>query len=345
MPRSSRLAVLIGLALSSATFVAAAEGAPSGYHIINTVKLGGEGGWDYISIDPVNRHLFISHATHVIVADADTGKPISDIPDTPGVHGLAVAPGANRGYISDGTANKATIIDLKTFKKIGDVDVGMRPDGITYDPASKRVFTYNSTSKDATAIDAATGQVVGTIALGGKPEFSTYDGNGTGYVNIEDKSEVVAFDTKALKEKGRWSLAPCEEPSGMALDAAHNRLFSVCGNGVMAVLDTKSGKLVTTVPIGDGPDAARFDPTTGFVFASSGDGKLTVVHEDSPDKFTVVDTVPTEAGARTMEIDPKTHNVYTVTAEREPAPAPTPDQPRQRPKMVPDSFKLIILGR
>ncbi len=345
MPRTSRLTVLLGLALSTAAFVGSAEGASSGYHILNTVKLGGDGGWDYISIDPANRHIFISHATHVIVADADTGKQIADIPDTPGVHGLAVVPEANRGYVSDGTANKADIVDLKTFAKIGSVDVGMRPDGITYDPASKRIFTYNSGSQDTTAIDAATGKVVGTLALGGKPEFSTYDGKGTGYVNIEDKSEIVAFDTRTLTEKGRWSLAPCEEPSGMALDAAHNRLFSVCGNALMAVLDTSSGKVVTTLPIGDGADAARFDPATGYAFASSGDGKLTVVHEDSPDKFTVVDTVETASGARTMEIDPKTHNVYTVTAEREPAPAPTPDQPRPRARLVPDSFKLIILGR
>jgi YVTN family beta-propeller protein len=339
-----RSKLVLPLGLAAAAFILPAQSAPSGYHILKTVKLGGEGGWDYLSIDPAARHIFIAHGTHVVVADADSGAIVADIPDTPGVHGLAVAPDANRGYVSDGTSNSADIVDLKTLKKIGNVAVGQRPDGITYDPASKRVFTYNS-SHDATAIDAATGKVVGTVMLGGKPEFSTYDGKGTGFVNIEDKSEVIAFDTNTLAVKAHWPLAPCEEPSGMALDAAHNRLFSVCGNSLMAVLDTTNGKLITSIKIGDGADAARYDAGTGLVFASSGDGKLTIVHEDSPAKFTALDTVDTAAGARTMEIDPKTHNVYTVTADREAAPAPTPDGQRPRPRLVPDSFKLIILGK
>jgi len=225
------------------------------------------------------------------------------------------------------------------------VKTGENPDAILYDRASGRVFTFNGRSGDATAFDAAHGTVAGTIPLGGKPEFAVADGKGRVYVNIEDKSEIVALDTKALEVKSRWPLEPCEEPSGLAFDSAHGRLFTVCSNRLMAVVDATTGRVVTTLPIGGGVDAAAYDPATGLVFASNGEGTLTVVHEDSPDSFRVVENVPTQAGARTLALDPKTHRVFLSTAQFGPRPAPTAEVPRPRPSIVPGSFVVLVVGK
>ncbi len=317
-----------------------------GLHVVNTWKVGGNDWWDYLNVEPASRHLFISHGTHVVVINADSGEPVADIPDTPGVHGIALAPELGRGFTSNGREGSVSIFDLTTFKLIEKVkDVGENPDAILYDPATKRVFTFNGHSKDTTAIDAATGKIVGKIPLGGKPEFGVSTGAGEIFVNIEDKSELVAFDPAELKVKSRWPLAPCQEPSGLAMDIKNRRLFSGCDNKTMAVVNADTGKVITTLPIGEGVDANGFDPETQLAFASCGDGTLTAVHEDSPDKFSVVQTVTTAPRARTMTLDPKTHKIYLVTAKFGPAPAATADQPHPRPALLPDSFVVLVLDK
>lgn len=319
--------------------------ADSGYHLINTFKLGGEGGWDYLKIDSATGRLYISRATHVIVMDANSGKVIGDIPDTPGVHGVALAPELGRGFTSNGREGSVTIFDLQTLKPITKVKAGDNPDAIVYDPATKRVFTFNGKSHDSTAIDAAKGSVIGTIKLDGKPEFAVSDEKGELFVNIEDKSQLDSIDSSKLEVRSRWSLAPCEEPSGLSMDRKHRRLFSGCDNKLMAVVDADSGKVITTLPIGEGVDATRFDPGTDFAFASCGDGHLTVIHEESPEKFKVIDNVPTQAGARTMALDLNNHEVFMVTAKFGPPPAPTASEPHPRHTIQPDTFVVLVLGK
>jgi YVTN family beta-propeller protein len=339
-----RVPSLAILALLLLCTLATAVPAQAGYHLLKKVSLGGEGFWDYLICDSANRHIFVSHGTHVMVLDADTYAVLGDIPDTQGVHGIALAPDLGRGFTSNGRTNNVTIFDLKTFKILGTVATGQNPDAILYDPASHRVFTMNGRSGDSTAIDAATGKVAGTIPLGGKPEFATADGAGHVYVNIEDKSTVADIDSNALTVKNTWPLAPCEEPSGMAIDVANRRLFSGCHNKVMAVMNADSGKVVATPPIGQGVDANAFDPGSSLAYSSNGDGTLTVVHEDSTDKYSVVENVSTQRGARTMALDTKTHNVFLVTAEFGPPPPATADQPHPRPSVVPGSFTLLVFG-
>lgn len=326
-------------------FCAASFGASPNLHVIKTFKLGGEGGWDYLTLDPGSRHLFISRSTHVIVLDADSGKPIGDIPDTPGVHGIALASEFDRGFTSNGREGTVTIFDLKTLKPITKIQAGENPDAILYDPVSKRVFTFNGRSHDATAIDAASGSVAGKITLGGKPEFAVSDGAGELFVNLEDRSEMLALDPKRLKVKSRWPLAPCESPSGLAMDVKNRRLFAGCDNKMMAVVDADSGKVLATLPIGEGVDADRFDPGNNFAYASCGEGVLTVVHEESPGKFSVAQNITTERGARTMELDAKTHNLYLVTAKFGVPAAPTADQSHPRPPILPDSFVVLVVGK
>jgi YVTN family beta-propeller protein len=305
------------------------------------MQIGGEGGWDYLTVDNEARRLYVSHGTHVVVIDLETSKVVGDIPDTPGVHGIAVANELNRGFISNGKSNTATIFDLKTLKVISQVKTGTNPDAILYDPATKRVFAYNGRSNDATVFNSSTGEIAATIALEGKPEFSRTDGNGKVYVNIEDKSEVVEIDSKNLKVTKRFSINPGEEPSGMGFDLKHHRIFSVCSNKIMTVLDTGTGKVIATVPIGERCDGADFDPETGLAFSSNGEGTLTVVRESSPGKFEVAETVATQSGARTMTIDPKTHNIYLPTALYT-----TPSEGSgQKPSMVKDSFMLLTVGK
>ena len=334
-----RLALFLCLVV---TFSAAAD---PGYHVIKTYKLGGEGGWDYLNLDSSARRLYISRATHVIVIDADSGKPVGDIPDTPGVHGIALAPELGRGFISNGREGTVTIFEIETLKLITKVKAGDNPDAILYDPATKRVFAFNGRSHDATAIDAAKGTVLGTIKLEGKPEFAVSDGKGEIFVNIEDKSQLDAIDPAKLEVKSRWPLAPCQEPSGLAIDRKNRRLFAGCDNKMMAVVDADSGKVLATPAIGDGVDATAFDESTSLAFASCGEGVLTVVREESPNKFSVAENVKTQEGARTLALDEKTHQVFVVTAKFGPPPAPTPEQPHPRHAILPDTFVVLVLGK
>jgi DNA-binding beta-propeller fold protein YncE len=332
-------------ALFVSLFAIFSTAADPGYHVIKTYKLGGEGGWDYLNLDSSSRRLYISRATHVIVIDADSGKPVGDIPDTPGVHGIALAPELGRGFVSNGREGTVTIFDIQTLKLITKVKVGDNPDAILYDSATKRVFTFNGKSQDSTALDAAKGTVLGTIKLEGKPEFAASDGKGEIFVNIEDKSQLDAIDPAKLEVKSRWPLAPCDEPSGLSIDREHRRLFAGCDNKMMAVVDADSGKVLATPAIGDGVDATAFDPGTGLAFASCGEGVLTVVREDSPNKFSVAENVKTQEGARTLALDEKTHQVFVVTAKFGPTPAPTADQPHPRHSILPDTFVVLILGK
>jgi len=313
---------------------------PSGYHVAKSIPIPGDTGWDYLAVDSANRRVYVSRGTHVVVLDADSQAIVGDIPDTQGVHGIAIAADLGRGFVSNGRANTVTIFDIKTFKTIATVNVGTNPDAIMYDAVTKRVFAFNGRSKDATVINATDGSVAGTIPLGGKPEFAAADGKGAVYVNIEDTSEVVHLDAKDLKVLHRWPLKPCDEPSGLAMDLKSRRIFSGCGNKMMAVVDADSGKVITTVPIGQGVDANAFDPETQLAFSSNGEGTLTVIHEDSPDKFTVVENVPTKRSARTMGIDLKTHNIFLPAADFDP-----PAAGEQRPKMKPGSFVLLFVTR
>jgi len=329
----------------SVSLAAVALAAGSGYHVVTTYKVGGEGGWDYLTADSGARRVYISRGTHVMVLDADSGKSVGDIADTPGVHGIALAPELGRGFTSNGREGTVSIFDIKTLATSSKVKVGDNPDAILYDPATKRVFTFNGRSQDSTAVDGASGKVLGTIKLDGKPEFAASDAKGEIFVNIEDKSELVAIDPNKLEVKAKWPLAPCEEPSGLSIDRKNRRLFVGCGNKVMAVVDADSGKVLATPAIGDGVDATTFDAETGLAFASCGaDGVLTVVREESPGKFTA-ENVPTQKGARTLALDAKTHNVFVVTAQFGPRPAPTADNLHPRPAILPDSFVVLVVGK
>jgi len=316
------------------------------YHVVGRISLPGEGGWDYLSVDTAAHRLYVSRGTHIAVIDLDHDSIVGDIPNTNGVHGVAFVRDLNRGFTSNGRDTTVTIFDLKTLAPVSVVKVtGRNPDAIMYDPLSRRVFTFNGGGANATAIDPQTGAVVGTLDLGGKPEAAVADGRGHIYVNIEDKSELVAFDPKTLKVQGRWSLAPCEEPSGLAMDRKTRRLFSVCSNGLMAVVDPDRGKVLKTLPIGNGVDGAAFDATSGLAVSSNGEGSMTFVHEESPDSFRVVATVPTQRGGRTIALDERTHRLYTVAAQFGEAPAPTPDRPRPRPPIIPGSVVVVVLDQ
>ncbi len=311
-----------------------------GYHRIALLTLGGEGFWDYLAIDQQARRLYISRWSHVMVVDADTYKVLGDIPGIPGVHGIAIAPEFGRGFITEDEANRITIFDLQTLKKTATAKTGNSPDGIIYDPSSKRVFVFSGDGK-VTAVNAATGEVVGSAELGGSPEFAASDGRGHIYNNLEDKNQVLQIDARTLQILNRWPLAPGDSPSGMAIDAVNRRLFVGCRNRRLVVMNSDTGKVVTTVPIGEGVDANRFDPDTKTVFSSNGGGTLTVVHEDSADAYFVIANVTTRRGSRTMELDPRTHRVYLVTAQL----GPQPSQPHTPPTMVPGTFELLVFGR
>jgi len=322
-----------------------AEPQAGSYHVIRRIPVGGEGAWDYLKVDPDSHRIYLSRGSHVMIVDEVSGKVLGDIPDTKGVHGIAVAPELGRGFTSNGGANTVTVFDLKTFKPISEIKTtGENPDSILYDPGTKRIFTFNGRSSNATAIDAASGQVVGTVALGGKPEEPALDGKGNVFVNLEDKSSIAEFDAKTLALKGSWPLAPCEGPSALAADTAHGRLFVACDK-VMVVVDVNTGKGVASPPIGGDPDGNGYDAGTGMAFAACREGLVSVIHQDSPDKYSVVGNITTQFGTRTMTLDPKTHHVFTVTADFKPAGAPTPDNPRPRPQPIANSFVILEIGQ
>ena len=308
------------------------------------MPVGGDGSWDYLRVDPDAHRIYISRSTHMMVVDETSGKVIGDIPDTKGVHGIALATDLGKGFTSNGQANSVTVVDLKTLKPISDIKTtGDNPDSIIYDPMTKRVFTFNGKTSNSTAIDATNGQVVGTVALGGKPEEPALDGKGNVFVNLEDKSSLLEFDAKTLAVKGTWPLAPCEGPSALAMDTVHRRLFAACDK-VMVVINADTGKVVASPPIGGDPDGNGYDPASGMLFAACREGLVSVIHQDSPDKYSVVGNVTTQYGTRTMSLDSKTHHVFTVTADFKPAPKPTPDNPRPRPEQIAGSFVVLELG-
>ena len=322
-----------------------AQSPASGYHLLKKVTLGGEGGWDFLSLDSQSRHLFIARATHVMVIDVDSGKSVGDIPNTAGVHGIALVPEMGEGFTSNGKDSTVTVFDLDTLKALKQIPVGKNPDAIIYDPASKRVFTFNGGSNNATVIDAQNRTVEATIPLEGRPEFAVADELGCLYITLEDKSQVAVLDSNTLTIKSRWPLAPGKEPTGIAMDREHKRLFIGCANKLMVIMDSGNGNIIATLPIGDGVDATAFDPESSSAFSSNRDGTLTIIKEESPDRFSALDNVATQKGARTMVLDPKTHHIFLVTAEFGPTPKPTNDQPRPRPSIMPGSFVLLEMGK
>jgi DNA-binding beta-propeller fold protein YncE len=318
--------------------------APSSLHVQKTLVVGGEGGWDYITLDAAAKRIYLPRSTRTTVLDLD-GKTLGEIPNTQGVHGVALAKDLDRGFTSNGRAGTVTVFKLSTLEVVKEVKMtGDNPDAILYDPFTKRVFSFNGRGKNVTAMDASTLEVVGTIPVGGKPEFSVTDGKGHLYLNIEDTHELLRLDAKQLRVEKRWPLAPLEEPTGMAMDVAHQRLFVVGGNKLMAVVHAETGKVITTLPIGEGADAAAYDGAKGLVFSSNGEGTLTVIHQDSPDHYAVLAQVPTRKGARTMALDETTHKLYLPTATFDPAPAATAENPHPRPKMAAGSFQIVVVS-
>jgi YVTN family beta-propeller protein len=298
--------VILGLA-AMATLAAP----PSGYHIIKKVPVPGTGGWDYVTVDEPGRRVYIAHATQVEVLDADTAELVGTIPNTPGAHGVAVVPEVGRGFITAGKADSVIIFDLKTLKPLGEIKVGKKPDAIIYDPATKHLFVMNGESDSTSVINPADGKVVGTIDLGGGPEFGAADGKGNVYINLEEKAETLHIDANSLKILHRWPLAPGKTATAMAFDPQNRRLFAGCRGGqLMVVLDADSGKMITTAPIGERVDAGAYDPETKLVFMSTGGGTTSVFHQDSADKYTLVDTLTTNPGSKTMGLDPKTHHLF-----------------------------------
>jgi YVTN family beta-propeller protein len=322
---------------------AAAEDA---YKFLNEIPIGGEGGWDILTIDTTTHRLYLSHATKVVVVDLTKNAVAGEITDTPGVHGFVVAPELQRGFSSNGKEAKASVVDLKTLKTISKVDTGESPDAMVYEPRRAEVYVFNHKGSSTTVIDAKTASVVSTIPLGGAPEFAAVDSKaGRVYCNLEDKSEVVVIDTTKHEVIARWPTAPGEEPSGIALDAAHHRLFAGCHNKMMTMLDTETGKVVATVPIGERVDGCAFDDAMQLAFASCGDGTTTIAKEETPQKLTLVQTLKTERGARTMAIDPQTHRIYLPSAQFQPPPSPSPGASPARPTIVPNTLKLLVYGR
>ena len=334
------------LMLSTVLLTGATAGLQSqSYHVTHTYTLGGDGGWDYLSLDTVGHRLFVARQDRVMVMDPANGKLLAEIPGLNRAHGIAFDYADGKGFATSGGDSSVVIFDLKTLQVTGRTIAAPDADAVLFDPVTKRIFTFNGDSRSSSVIDAASGKRIGTIDLGGGPEFAVSAGDGKLYVNLEDSSAIDEIDAATMKVLRRWPLAPCQSPSGLAIDRAHHRLFSGCHNKVMAISDAQAGKVITTVPIGEGVDANRFDPGTQLAFASTGDGTITVVHEDGPDTYSVVTNVATKRGARTMEVDLATHVVYTVSADFGPPPAPTPDRPRPRPSIVPGTFALLVLER
>jgi len=308
------LKTLVIFALALNLLAASAETA-GGYHLTNKIPISGQGSWDYLAVDEGARRLYVSHGTQVEVLDADSGAIVGKIENTPGVHGIAIASELGRGFVSNGQSSTVTIFDLKTLKTIAEVPVGKKPDAIIYDPATSRVFAFNGDSNSATAIQAADGKVAGTVELGGSPEFAVADGSGYVYDNVEAGSLVLKINARSLKVEQRWPTAPCASPSSIAMDRPNRRLFIGCRSKVMAVMNADTGQVIGTLPIGDHVDATAFDPDSRLIFNSNGEGTITVIRQDSPDKYSVVENVKTLPKAKTLALDPKTHRLFLSAAE------------------------------
>jgi len=334
--------ILLPILFSLAVAVCRAGGP---YHFIKEIPVGGEGGWDGLTADSAAQRLYVSQATRVVVIDLAKDQVVGEITNTPGVHDIAVAPKLNRGFSSNGRENKVSIFDLKTLQTTSKVDTGPNPDAILFEPGQNEVYAFNGRGQSATVIAADSGKVVTTISLGGKPEFAGADpGSGRVFDNLEDKSEVAAIDTRTHSVTNRWPIAPGEAASGIGLDPKNHRLFLGCDNKLMVMMDSTDGKVLATVPIGEGVDGAAFDPGTQLAFASCGDGTTTIAKEEGPDKLTVVQTLQTERGARTMALDPTTHKIYLATAKFGPQPEPANGERRRRPPIIPGTFKILVYG-
>jgi DNA-binding beta-propeller fold protein YncE len=317
--------------------------ANASYRVADRLAVGGDGGWDYLSVDPNTHLLYLSRANHVTVVDTGNGKIVGEIPDTAGVHGIALAPELNRGFISCGKSNVVKVFDLRTRAVLANVVTGDGPDAILYEPSTRRVFAFNGRGKSATVIDAKNNAVVATIALAGKPEYARADGRGNVFVNIEDTAELAKIDAHGAVLQARWSLPGCEEPTGLALDAEHRRGFSTCGNQIMAVTNLDTGQSVASVPIGKGVDGGEFDAAAQNAFSANGEGTVTVVHEVAPDQYTALQTLSTQRGARTIALDTGTHRLYLPTADLS-APAPaTNENLHPRPTPIPGTFVVLVL--
>lgn len=330
--------LLAGLVIAAAAFAA------EGFKVIGKIKIGGTGGWDYVAVDPEANRVYASHANVVEVVDPKAGKVVGQIPQLHGVHGIAVAPEFGKGFITNGQSNSVTIFDLKTLAKVGEPQTGQNPDSVCFEPKTKHIFTFNGRSNDSTAIDPKTNEVIKSFPVGGKPEECQPDGTGKLYANLEDSSEIIEIDAAKTTVLRHMSLAPCESPSGLAIDLKDKKLFAACDNKMMAVIDMATLKVIATPPIGPGPDGAGFDPGLGLAFTSNGgDATLSIVKQVNG-KYETVDNVPTERGARTMTVDTKNHRVYLLAAEYGPAPEAAPGK-KARPSILPDSFHLLVVGK
>jgi YVTN family beta-propeller protein len=338
----SRLAVSAALAMGLSAHSQAAAQQP--YSVLTKWTIGGEGGWDYLAADPGAHRLYITHATRVEVLDADTGKSVGTLTGFKGLHGIAFDGTGKFGYVTDGGANEVVVFDRSTLAKVAEIPAGTNPDGVVFEPATKTIWAFNGRSKDVTVIDTVHRTVLATLSLPGKPEFPAADGSGTLFVNIEDKNEIVRLDAAAKKQTAVWPLEGCDSPSGLAIDVAGHRLFSVCDGKKMAITDSRTGKSLATPSIGDGPDATRYDAVHNLAFSSNGDGTLTIIDASKPD-YPVLETVATQRGARTMAYDSANDRAYVVTAQLGSRPAATPENPRPRPAVIPGSFTVIVVGR
>lgn len=340
---------------AAVTMVPVLAFAKSGYHLLKKIPIPGNGSWDYVSVDAVNRRVYVSHGNQIEVLDADSDALVGRIPAprtepsnksrSQGIHGAALAPQLGRGFTSNGRAGSMTIFDLKTLKILGETKVGAGPDGILYDPFTRRAFTFSHHTKAATAVDGLTGKVVGSIALGGEPEAAKSDGRGHAFVNIEDKNQVLKLDVRNLKVLARWKTDPCHEPASMAIDPSTDRIFVGCRNKLLAVFNTGNGHILTTLPIGAGTDSAAYDPETHLIFTSNGEGTITVIQQHSANNYSVLDTVKTEPGARTMGLDSKTHRLFLSLADRAKQPQAKRGERRRRPPILPGTFRVLIVGR
>jgi DNA-binding beta-propeller fold protein YncE len=314
------------------------------YSVLTQWKIGGEGGWDYLTSDPAAHRLYVTHGPRVEVLDSDTGKVVGAITGLKGTHGVALDDSGKYGYVSDGGANAVVVFDRTSFATVASIPAGTNPDGIVFEPKTKTVWAFNGRSSNATVIDTAQRKAVATIALSGKPEFPVADGTGTVFANIETRNEIVRLDATTKAITATWPVANCDSPSGLAIDTAGRRLFAVCDGGKMAVVDANTGKTVANPAIGEGPDAARYDAKRKLAFSSNGSGTLTIIDAGKPD-YPVRQTLDTQKGARTMTLDWVTGRIYLATAEFGERPAPTAANPRPRPAIVPGSFTILVVGQ
>lgn len=344
--KTSRLLCFLLGATATSLATAASPGAAVNYRLLTEIPVGGDGGWDYLTVDSPGRRLYVSHTNVVVVIDLDRNAVVGEITDTPGVHGIALAPELNRGFTTNGRENKSSVVDLLTRKTFAKLDTGLNPDGMVYLADRQEVYVFNGRGQSATVIDAKAEKVVATIPLGGKPEFAAVDAPaGRVYNNLEDRNEIAVLDAKTRSVVARWPIAPGEGASGMAFDAGHHRLFLGCSNNLMVMVDSTNGEVVATVPIGPGVDANAYDPGTQLAFAScGGDGTVVIVRVDPPAKLTVVQTLKTEPRARTMALDPRNHRIYLGAAKYETPVASPPSGQRPRPQIVPGSFKILVYG-